>query len=230
MSRGLSEYQMKRPLSVKELQAILEDDSDLEEADEIDAVYIPPLVNVLTDEEDLDDNLLIEEEALTDIAGTFEIYTRSREEAKTPTESILEPSTTRGKKRKVNSERKCKPTQYTPDWSKSSENYSSSPKDNEFNKKEEIKLRLAGKTPFEIFSLFFEDIVFQKILEFSLTYARDNNRHNFKLSPAQLQKFFGILILTGYHTLLACDMYWSRDPDKGVELVKHKKKSSCLRQ
>ncbi|XP_072400337.1 uncharacterized protein [Diabrotica undecimpunctata] len=36
----LSEYEMKRPLSVKELQAILEDDSDLDKADEIDAVYI----------------------------------------------------------------------------------------------------------------------------------------------------------------------------------------------
>lgn len=216
----ISEYEFKRPLSLQELEALLEEDSDIEGADEIDAVYIPPPVDTLTDEEDLDDNLLLEEGIATDIAGTFEVHTRPREDIETPTESVSEPSTSKGKKTKVISQQRQKQIQYEPSWSKTESNYSSFPTEKEFLKKEEIKLNVGGKTPFEVFSLFFDDIVFNKIVNYSVKYAQDNNRHDFTFSAAQLQKFIGILILTGYHTLPACDMYWSKDLDKGLELVR----------
>lgn len=69
--------------------------------------------------------------------------------------------------------------------------------------------------------LFFDEKVFEMIMNFTLKYARDNNRHDFKFSMSQLKHFLGILILTGYHTLPATDMYWSKDLDKGVDLVRN---------
>lgn len=61
-------------LSFQELEGILEEDP---QNDEIDAVYIPPPVDILTDEEDLNDDLTMEEQSVLEIAGTFEIHTHS---------------------------------------------------------------------------------------------------------------------------------------------------------
>ncbi|GBP00771.1 hypothetical protein EVAR_76988_1 [Eumeta japonica] len=54
-----------------------EKEKDLEGANQIHAVYIPPTVYNLTDEEDLDDDALgdYESTVLTDIAGTYNIHT-----------------------------------------------------------------------------------------------------------------------------------------------------------
>jgi hypothetical protein len=56
------------------LEGILEEDP---ENDETDAVYIPPPVDILTDEEDLNDDLTMEEQIVSEIAGIFEIHTHS---------------------------------------------------------------------------------------------------------------------------------------------------------
>ncbi|XP_066261379.1 uncharacterized protein [Euwallacea similis] len=63
----------------KELEAALEEIvTDLQNNDEsqhIDAVYIPPDVDTLTDEENInDENNLQEFEEPTDIVGTFELH------------------------------------------------------------------------------------------------------------------------------------------------------------
>ncbi|KAF2890909.1 hypothetical protein ILUMI_15264, partial [Ignelater luminosus] len=46
-------WEMKKPFTIKELEAIVE---DIQNGDDIDAVYIPPDVDILTDEKDLDDD------------------------------------------------------------------------------------------------------------------------------------------------------------------------------
>ncbi|KAF5308714.1 hypothetical protein FQR65_LT06075 [Abscondita terminalis] len=59
-----------RPLSMRELEAIIEEDFSIVKANTIDAVYIPPTVDELTDEEDIDDDLLEENSRPSDRAGT----------------------------------------------------------------------------------------------------------------------------------------------------------------
>ncbi|KAK9727551.1 Transposase IS4 [Popillia japonica] len=204
---------MRRALSIRELEAILEDMSDVEDS-ETDAVYIPPPVDILTDEEDINDTLLIEQQNIEDIAGTFEIHsTKESEGSEEPSVVVTEPSTSRKGKAKQ------KTKQYVPCWSQTEPQYSSSPSSTEATRKEEISRLLGGKTPLEIFYLFFDEDILNLIVEFSIKYAKQNNRHDFTLSVAQLKQFIGILILTGYHTIPATDMYWSKDLDKGVDLV-----------
>ncbi|KAK4885044.1 hypothetical protein RN001_001315 [Aquatica leii] len=64
--------EMKLPLSSKELKAKLE--AIVAEKDDIDAVYIPPPVNVVTVEEDLDDNVLVDSRPPNDTTDSFKIY------------------------------------------------------------------------------------------------------------------------------------------------------------
>ncbi|KAG5897082.1 hypothetical protein JTB14_036309 [Gonioctena quinquepunctata] len=67
----------KKYLTVKELEAALEDAlDDLERDKQIDAVYIPPDVDSLTHEETIDDESSMNEDRFhgIDIAGTFEMH------------------------------------------------------------------------------------------------------------------------------------------------------------
>ncbi|KAF2898316.1 hypothetical protein ILUMI_07859 [Ignelater luminosus] len=84
-------WEMKRPLAIKELEAVVE---DIQNGDDIDAVYIPPDVDTLTDEEDLDDDVVLEKAPVTDVAGTLEVHVESSDDD----ESIAEPSTSNRKK------------------------------------------------------------------------------------------------------------------------------------
>jgi len=63
-------WKNKRPLSTAELLAILEEDEDLFQTDAVDAVYIPPPIDEVTDEEELDDDLRENVINLPDVAGT----------------------------------------------------------------------------------------------------------------------------------------------------------------
>lgn len=65
------------------------------------------------------------------------------------------------------------------------------------------------------------DDVWEKIVSFSKKYASDHNRHSFELSVSCLKRFCGILVFSGYHTLPATKMYWSKDEDKGIPLVRN---------
>ena len=69
-------WKNERPLSTAELLAILEEDEDLfqtDAVDAVDAVYIPPPVDEVADEEKLDDDLHENEINLPDVAGTYGI-------------------------------------------------------------------------------------------------------------------------------------------------------------
>ncbi|VEN52385.1 unnamed protein product, partial [Callosobruchus maculatus] len=67
-----------RYLTQKELEAAVEEimrEGDNDPDDEIDAVYIPPDVDTLTDEEDINEDMIVREsEEPTDIVGTFELH------------------------------------------------------------------------------------------------------------------------------------------------------------
>ncbi|XP_023309921.1 dual specificity protein phosphatase 7 [Anoplophora glabripennis] len=62
---------MKRALTTK--LALLEEDSDCENAELVDVFYVPPETDEITDEENFDENIIGEEGLQTDNAGTYEI-------------------------------------------------------------------------------------------------------------------------------------------------------------
>ncbi|KAF5289028.1 hypothetical protein FQA39_LY03907 [Lamprigera yunnana] len=61
-------------------KAIVAENINIVEANIIDAVYIPPTVDELTDEEDIDGNLLEEDSCPSDISGTFEVHLHQNED------------------------------------------------------------------------------------------------------------------------------------------------------
>ena len=93
------------------------------------------------------------------------------------------------------------------DWKKGEIIYTHSPTSVELQDKENFKNLYGGLTPFEIFFLFFDDEVVNLVLEFTLKYASDNNRHSFSLQKEELLGFVGILLLSGYHKLPQTRLY-----------------------
>ncbi|KAF2881065.1 hypothetical protein ILUMI_25114 [Ignelater luminosus] len=128
----VQKWEMKRPLTINELEAIVE---DIQNGDDIDAVYIPPDVDTLTDEENLDDDVLLEKVRVTDVAGTFEVHVESSDDD----EPIAEPSTSKMKK-------VVKQKLPLPSWRKENPQNSSSKTSSKFRKVEEIKQQVGGKT------------------------------------------------------------------------------------
>lgn len=190
-----------KALTVEELTAILEEsDSSDSETENVDIVYIPPEVTALTDEEDIDDNLLTEDVLEKDIAGTFEIHGKENSKVKIS---------------------KTSKNSMKPNWNKTEYPiYSAFPTSVESACLQDMVVQYGELSPFEIFSLFVDNTLLKMIADFSKKYANSNNRHNFVCSETELKKFLGILFLSGYNTFPQQDMFWSTDEDKGVDLVK----------
>ncbi|XP_008179985.1 piggyBac transposable element-derived protein 3-like [Acyrthosiphon pisum] len=176
---------------LKTSEEILEflDNVDVSDDEPTDIIIIPPDVDCLTDEENVEDNAITHN-----------------------SQKILV------KKKKIGNIKQ----NYTPIWkSKANPVYSSFTENVE---KENIKNLIEtyeGIDPLKYFSLFFDDTVLQLIIDFSMKYAKEQNRHDFFIEKSELLKFLGIMILTGYHTLPQMDCYWSKDEDKEVTLVRN---------
>lgn len=181
----------------------------------VDAVYIPAEVDELTDEEIFDEDCEKNNEHV-DIAGTFEIHTADDD-------SVYDDSddeTLADKRRKLLSVNEC--LDRKPDWKEGEYVYN---KNNDFENKEKenitrLKNELEGKTPLDLFFMFFDDEIITDIIQYTQKYARDNNRHDFTIDKDDLLKFLGIMILSGYHTLPQADLYWSTEEDKGLKIVR----------
>ncbi|KAF2904968.1 hypothetical protein ILUMI_01211 [Ignelater luminosus] len=104
-------HKRHRPLTLQELEAELE---NLEDGLKIDAVIIPPEVDELTDEEDIDENLLQGKNIAQDVAGTFQIMTTDSEVLENLDTENTGTATCTRKKEKQNS----KVTPYIPNWKK----------------------------------------------------------------------------------------------------------------
>ncbi|KAK4887395.1 hypothetical protein RN001_003666 [Aquatica leii] len=136
-------------------------DFNIAESDTIDTVYIPPTVGELTDEEDIDDNLLEEDFRPSDIAGTFEVHLHQNEDYSTNQEEHEQPLS---KKRKSATPKLQKPT---PIWQKEEIELSTS-QSKESVRKEKLVNLLEGKSPIELFSLLIDDELMLQIVNYSV--------------------------------------------------------------
>ncbi|KAK9702941.1 hypothetical protein QE152_g29632 [Popillia japonica] len=125
-------------LTQKEIEAALEsviDELEFERnEDAIDAVYIPPEVDVLTDEENIDDEYIPTENLSQDpdIAGTFEMHLPTADDADTDEFDSSDEETLASKKQKLGS--KETPAIFLePEWRKGEIEYTHSPISNESN-------------------------------------------------------------------------------------------------
>ncbi len=70
-------------------------------------------------------------------------------------------------------------------------------------------------------SMYYNKPIKDLMIEQSELYAnRDKNNPHFKLTEPQLNRFTGTVILSGYHNLPNERLYWSKDPDVEVRIVR----------
>lgn len=132
-------------------------------------MYIPPVVDELTDEEDIDDNVVIEQVRPNEqeISGLFEIQNHNDTTNEGPIDS--DDETLDVKRQKLLRQKVSAPV-----WKKGETTYANLPVfDN--TGREDIKNNLCGKSPLELFYLFFDEVRLMK--------AEDDNR-NRKINQA----------------------------------------------
>lgn len=192
------------------LQEALEAVMDEDDGAEIDLVVIPPEPSVLTDEEEGDEDNIESNTVPRDIPGRVEVFTNADED---DWDSSDDETLAVTKKRRTDFEE--------PRWRKSEPSYDPihSTDDNVQARLDKLKEELKNQNPVIIFEKLFDQEVLTMIGHYTQTYAAQKNMHDFKVSVDELKTFFGILLLTGYHSLPRERLYWSLDEDCNVPIV-----------
>lgn len=205
---------------------------------------IPPDPDQNSDDENIDDNLLVNElrnadleitRDLHDVAGTIEIPIQETDE-----NISIEVSNSSEITSKENEQRKiiehnsvysdCKLEAKVPEakWKIKGNNrldplpnmkhFIEEREKNQHRQIGEMREKLYGLNPIEIFNLYADAIV-EHIHKQSLTYAAQKNEHGFLLTQHDIRAFLGILIFSGYHKLPRENMYWEKSPDCSTSIV-----------
>lgn len=176
------------------------------EGDEVDIVISPPDPAVVSDEEGMDEDDLIEDESmLPDAAGVIEVHHNAVESVDVP------PQHTVARKKGKSSK---------PKWTTKKPIFSSSPVNKEKDKLEQLEEKVVHKSPSELFEMYFDEELLKLLIDQSVLYAKQNNRHEFSCTIPEMKSFIGFLMFTGYHKLPQEEMYWSLDPDCNTPIVR----------
>ena len=197
-SRGLTQSEI-----CKYLQDLSEDENvDDDELENLQVAIIPPEVDELTDEDDLNDNDT--EGIVNEFAGTYEAHAMSEKE---DTVSRQQPE------KQSKNFNIC-----APKWKKVNPVYSETMTESAEIDRTAFE-NLGSHSVEEIFELLLSQDLIQDIIAYSIEYAKQKNNHEFNLTSNELKIFIGILLFTGYHRQPQEEMYWELLPDAGVPIV-----------
>lgn len=188
---------------------------------ESDIYALPPDVDELTDEEDVDDNDL-SVPTVTDVAGFLEVNIEASD-VEFDSEDDIPLSELAPKPSTSHSAKKRKIQQPTAEWEETAPVYSMCPTGNiaEENLRK-LKDTLANLSPIAMFEKTFDDELLDFVVEETTRYATtQKNKHNFSVTREEIKIFIGFLIFSGYHTLPSERDYWSEEEDLGISLVKN---------
>lgn len=196
------------------IEAVIADEND---DVEYDVLLLPPELAVVSDEEEGNDDDLTCSTLPKEVPGTVEVISR-RPNFDT---SDWEDSDDEPLSNQAGPSKRPRTQDYTPVWRKTQPTYTMTIElsDSVPCRKKVLVEKLKDYSPTKLFESFFDDNVMKMIVDNSILYAGQNNRHNFHLDDVDLRKFLGILLLTGYHELPSERSYWSLDEDLGIPLV-----------
>ena len=160
-----------------------------QESDDLEIVLLPPeLANQgIKSDEESSDNFLNEECLPDKVSRKVEIHGEAFEDEITEKES----------RHSV--------------WRKSDEVSLCDAK--ELQKSDEVMMH-GGESMYQIFSVFFSDSMISLQVEQTYLYAtKDKNMQTFKTNDAEMIKFLGLLLISGYHNLPSEADYWSTVED-----------------
>lgn len=193
---------------------------------EADIVALPPEVDDLTDEEEVDDrNLDVPE--VTDIAGHLEVETRGDNyqefdsEDDIPLISLI-PSTSASSSTQT-SGRCAKKRKLFQRWRKTTPHYKHGQMGHKWEENlGNMKKSVEVLSPVQVFEQIFDSSVYDLIIQETNRYANaEKNKHGYSASIDDIKIFIGFLIFTGYHRLPSERDYWSEDEDLRVDLVRN---------
>ena len=185
------------------LEMILNDDNN-----DRDMVILPPDVDELTDEEQIDDDDL-DQGPPAEIPGTLEIIDP---ESDSDDEQLYQIAPEKG-------------ARVVPDvrtWvadKKVREIVPDNLQGKSLAEMNQFLEALSDASPTDLFMRFYDNEIIDLIISESIRYARQKNDNSFSLTRDELYQFLGFAILTGYHQLPRERMYFSNDEDIKVELV-----------
>ncbi|XP_063847733.1 piggyBac transposable element-derived protein 3-like [Scylla paramamosain] len=219
---------MSKLLSLAEAVALV-----LEEDGEEINILPPEEDQALTDEENIDDNLLedcsegqdAEQIFPRDVCGRVEVADKlDTDERPTVSQGNDTGSEGNNKKRmkkapaKKVSWKKCKNTKVFP-------------QKNKINQLEEDYPNLCSLSPGEMFLKLFNNDIQKLLVQETLRYAHEKcNNPKFTFDTRDLLDFIGIFILSGYHKLPREDMYWERSDDVAVPVVSRRMSINRFRE
>ena len=88
---------------------------------------------------------------------------------------------------------------------------------------------LSGKSPFELWKIFFtEDLMKTIVVQTNLYANRGKNEDHFCFEKEELLNFLVVLSLSGYHSLPGEQHHWSNQPDMGVSIVSKVLSRKCF--
>nr|CAI5862745.1 unnamed protein product [Callosobruchus analis] len=201
-------------------------------SNDIDVVILPPDPDMLTDQEDIDEDNLESTELPSDVPSMLEVFMGSPGDASEDDFTEWDDSDTEtlaskrvkllsAKEPKSNRSRKKDPSFVQPNWQQNSVDYTRwQPMSDGASERARIVCEdLENLSPKDIFEKLVDDKIIGLIVEQSELYAHQKNNHAFSLTTDDLKQFLGILFFTGYHRLPRERSYWSLDEDLHVEVV-----------
>lgn len=75
-------------------------------------------------------------------------------------------------------------------------------------------------TPLQLFECFFDNDVIEFVVNSTNKYAAVDCNTDFRTNYDEIRKMFGIMFVTGYHTLPTIRSYWSQNPTLGCPIIK----------
>ena len=196
----------KRGMTTEEIHRALAESED-DDIEGVSVAIIPPPMDILTDEEDVNDENIPKATIFQEPAETLEPIGYQLSQVNED-----EPSTSA-----IRHKRKKKDPSVDPKWEKCEPEYKSemmTPSKNSYEKLESLQ----GKSTMEMFEQLLSDVL-ELMLQQTLTYALQKNDPQFTLELNKIKTFVGILLFSGYHKLPQQNMYWEQSPDAGIPLV-----------
>lgn len=187
-----------------------------ENSEEIECVIIPPEPDILTDEENIDDDDLYTFNLPQDVPGTLQVFNRNENsDSDSSDDEILA-----AKKIRLSKFAKRKKLQ-KHHWVKTSPTYTKIAVNTESvsENKAAVENDIAALKPHEIFEKLFDEKVLSHIVNQTNIYAAQNNKHDLKVTLEEIQTFIAILLFSGYHELPRQKNYWSSDEDLKCDLI-----------
>ena len=219
-------------MTMLEIEEYLKEISETEDIEASDLVILPPDVNNLSDEDEIDDDET-GECMVNEVPGPLESHAEisdkvAETENNIDSENIDTATDTAnssravGNRKKLANAKKRKLCNSEPVWEKKTPEYTKkiTKSDSHSDCLRKMRESLKDFTPVTIFEEIMSPKIFEHIVKETVRYSAVSKNKSEIVTVEELKTFIGILMFSSYLKLSSTKNYWSNDDDLGILLVK----------